>query len=69
MSAQENLRLIRVSLDSINSVDDSYYFTMLIFIVLQYNMKHLFYISEEEEGATEGKRIYTMHIYVNLIIF
>ena len=30
-------------------------------------MKHSFYISDEEDGATEGKCIYTMHIYVNLI--
>ena len=30
-------------------------------------MKYLFYISDEEEGAAEGKCIYTMHIYVNLI--
>ena len=42
---------------------------MVTLIVLQYDMKHLFYISEEEEGATEGKRIYTMHIHGDLIPF
>ena len=32
-------------------------------------MKHLYYFSDKEDGATEGKCIYSMHIYVNLIAF